>query len=364
MFPVPQQAKIYQGLLFCVLLGAGLWLAAPAIHDLRTDETLVEAWFEGELDAKVEQQLDARSPLRTQALRWWSNVQYLLFKEGMAGVVLGKEGWLYGIDEFRSPPDLPKRIQRHGQHIQQMKEALAAQQIQLLVLLVPTKLDLYPEFSSRSVPASTHSLYQAVRQHLSDQGINVIDTREPLLSAKQQGPVFLSKDTHWSPLGARIAAQAVAQQWPELQSNKPYKTTVKGVRSLAGDLVRYLPFDPALAPDYFVADQISQYQTQPLAKNQVPSASQLFANELPSLQLVGTSYSFLEHLHFPGWLKASLQRDLLVSAIPAKGAHFAMSQFWSEYQLEPIPLTTVIWEFPIRTLLSRGDRLPWKDVSQ
>ena len=56
--------------------------------------------------------------------------------------------------------------------------------------------------------------------------------------------------------------------------------------------------------------------------------------------------------NFPGFLKESLRTDLQTTAVEAKGPFYAMEQFLAGQKLADPEITTVIWEFPARTLLA------------
>ena len=55
--------------------------------------------------------------------------------------------------------------------------------------------------------------------------------REAFLAQKEQQPLFLPTDTHWTPYGARLAAQELARQHPELVGSTPYTSRQVAQRS-------------------------------------------------------------------------------------------------------------------------------------
>ena len=360
MFPVPQRASVFHGIGFCLLLSVGFCFSLPGVVDLSQQPQLKEQWLAGDLGQVVEAKIDQHSPLRQRALRWWSNLQYLLFKEGLAGVVLGKQGWLYSVEEFRSPADLARRIDYHSELILDVEQQLSKQGIELWILLVPMKLAVYPEFAPAESSVLTQDLCQQLQQRLLARQLKVIAIEDAMVKGKAQGQVYLPRDTHWSPLGAKLAAQALADNTPELRGKDRFRTEAVGSSSHQGDLINFLQFEAKLAPDYFAMTEYTKFQTLPAGDTEPVSALQLFGEDDASLQLVGTSYSFLEYLNFAGWLKAFLQRDMLVTAIPGNGAYFAMQRFWFEQQQNPAPVSQVIWEFPVRTLLRQGDDRYWQ----
>ncbi|WP_409524812.1 alginate O-acetyltransferase AlgX-related protein, partial [Pseudomonas sp.] len=121
-----------------------------------------------------------------------------------------------------------------------------------------------------------------------------------------------------------------------------------GEKEVKGDLMNYLQFDHARLAPQFGPNPIALYET--LKAQQ--SADDLFAEQDQSLLLVGTSYSKIDDWNFVGFLKEALNRDLLSIAVEARGPFEAMNQFLASDQLASPQIDTVVWEFPLRTLLA------------
>ena len=85
--------------------------------------------------------------------------------------------------------------------------------------------------------------------------------------------------------------------------------------------------------------------------NQASDAA-LFGEAAQPIMLVGSSYTKIDDWNFPGFLKESLRTDLQTTAVEAKGPFYAMEQFLAGQKLADPEITTVIWEFPVRTLLA------------
>jgi hypothetical protein len=82
-------------------------------------------------------------------------------------------------------------------------------------------------------------------------------------------------------------------------------------------------------------------------------ADSLFGEEAVSLALVGTSYTRIDDWNFVGFLKEALQRDLVSVALEARGPFQSMNEFLAGPAAKSGELQTVIWEFPLRTLLAQ-----------
>ena len=97
-FPVMSSASRVNGVLFILLLAAMLLYSTPRVVAFaRTQEpsTAATQFMSGELLRQFEDYYDKGLFLRQPSVEAWASLQYLLFREGSSGVVLGKDGWLF-----------------------------------------------------------------------------------------------------------------------------------------------------------------------------------------------------------------------------------------------------------------------------
>ncbi len=352
MYPVMRSAKNYHGWIFAtLLLVMSIYLFTVMAAFLRGEKSMANSLWSGELGDEFERVFAERYFLREFTVRWWANGRYWLLGEGLAGVILGKSGWLYTHEEFRSPADLEQRLFIHVEKVKGIAHALAQNDQHLVVVLVPTKLDLYPEFAPTKPPIISGNLYQRFYDLLQANQVDVVNIRQALMEAKQEQAVFFPTDTHWTPFGANSAASEVARLKPELRGNDRFTTLLLGEAAYEGDLLAFLQFDPQWAPQFFKPQLVPVRQTQRITVAGGHTSQDLFDAPPFSLALVGTSYSQLPLLNFPGALKTALHHDLVTMAYSGKGVYFAMNQYQtSDYSADP-QIKTVIWEYPVRTLL-------------
>jgi alginate O-acetyltransferase complex protein AlgJ len=315
MFPVMSSASKINGILFCVLLCGMFLYSLPAVI--------------------------AFSGTQTQAL----------FREGASGVVLGRDGWLFTNQEYLVPNDMEQNLDKQLALIDKIHQQLEQKGKRLIMLPVPMKLDTYAEHSTYVPSEPISDLYQHFRQRLAERGIDTVDLRSTYQSVAASEPLFLRNDTHWSPKGAELAAQTLAQQFPELLGDTPYITQAAGEKQISGDLLNYLKFDPRLAPSYFEPVYIELHETLKQEKGGLDDS--LFGEEAISLALVGTSYTRIDDWNFAGFLKQALQRDLVTVALEARGPFESMNEFLAGPAAAGDEVQTVIWEFPLRTLLAQ-----------
>jgi alginate O-acetyltransferase complex protein AlgJ len=352
MFPVMSSASKINGILFCLLLCGMFLYSLPAVIAFSGTQTQALSLFlDGKLVRKFEHFYDKRLFLRDPSVELWANIQQALFREGASGVVLGRDGWLFTNQEYLVPSDMEQNLDKQLALIDKIHQQLEQKGKRLIMLPVPMKLDTYAEHSTYVPSEPISDLYQHFRQRLAERGIDTVDLRSTYQSVAASEPLFLRNDTHWSPKGAELAAQTLAQQFPELLGDTPYITQAAGEKQISGDLLNYLKFDPRLAPSYFEPVYIELHETLKQEKGGLDDS--LFGEEAISLALVGTSYTRIDDWNFAGFLKQALQRDLVTVALEARGPFESMNEFLAGPAAAGDEVQTVIWEFPLRTLLAQ-----------
>ena len=102
--------------------------------------------------------------------------------------------------------------------MQDFKDRLAARGIDLLLVPIPGKPSIYPEKLVAGAPAEAASPTLALLDDLRGRGFQVVDLFRPLQAAKAAGggELYLRRDTHWTPRGMEVAADAIAARIREL----------------------------------------------------------------------------------------------------------------------------------------------------
>ncbi|PYC12572.1 alginate O-acetyltransferase [Pseudomonas mosselii] len=349
MYPVMNSAGKANGVVFALALAAMFVYSLPPVLSFARAQT--DSWnlfVDGKLLRKFEQVYDKRLFLREPSQQLWADAQFQLFGEGTKGVVLGKDGWLYTNQEYRVPNDLDASLASQLEQIVKVQRQLAEHGKHLVLLPLPMKLDIYASHAERAFDPRVHSLYDRFVADLQLRRLDVVPLREAYLRNLVGPRLFLKSDTHWSPDGARLSAYELARQRPQLLGDQVYVSRKAGDKTVKGDLMNYLQFDHARLAPQFGPNPIELYET--LQAEQDSDA--LFAEQTQSLLLVGTSYSKIDDWNFVGFLKEALNRDLLSIAVEARGPFEAMDQFLAGDQLQNPQIDTVVWEFPLRTLLA------------
>jgi alginate O-acetyltransferase complex protein AlgJ len=93
---------------------------------------------------------------------------------------------------------------------------IRARGIHLLVVPIPGKVAIYPEYCTSTYPASAGPArnrdFLRWSANLQRDGIDVVDLYQPLWEAKEQSSelLYLKVDSHWAPAGIGVAADVIA----------------------------------------------------------------------------------------------------------------------------------------------------------
>jgi alginate O-acetyltransferase complex protein AlgJ len=243
--------------------------------------------------------------------------------------------------------------------IGRFNRVLAAKQIALVVVVVPSKIETYAEQLPGGFEVSDYMkrFNDFVQDSLRGDGVQVIDLKKPLRDAAVQNPslpVFFRLDTHWTPTGAAVAAKAIQegiQARPNLK--KAFDDTpVQGYKltwasrpraSKVRDITRYLP---AGTPEY-PPEEILRFQ---LTKESSTRASRAGEGSAGDISLIGSSFSG-DWSGFPDALRSALQRDLVNFSINADvGPWAVMRAYLRDDAFQTKKPKLVIWEFPERSI--------------
>lgn len=148
-------------------------------------------------------------------------------------VVLGKQGWLYYDGEpgenfidiyYRSvKPFTVSELETWQTALEDRRRWLAKHGIPYLLVFVPNKETIYPEFLPDAVKKlrETTRLDQLVNYLRCNSTLDVLDLREALLAGKKRGQIYQRTGTHWNNLGAYIGYEQIinrlARRFPSLK---------------------------------------------------------------------------------------------------------------------------------------------------
>ena len=137
--------------------------------------------------------------------------------------VEGRDGWYFLANELRHvakgtawvAPEVPPEPE-HADPIPALT-ALKAQLdelgIELILVPVPAKAVIYPEkLPGEAAESDVASGAGAFLKHMREEGFTVVDLEALYKAHKSETLVYCKTDTHWSPRGVELAAEAVGKR--------------------------------------------------------------------------------------------------------------------------------------------------------
>jgi alginate O-acetyltransferase complex protein AlgJ len=279
-------------------------------------------------------------PHREASIGLMGATRYLLIGEGRKGVLVGQDGWLFTAEEARP---LPENLGATLQPIVDLRNRLAAQGTELVLVPVPAKVDVAAgQADQPELSAELAGFYDAVLTGLRAEAVPVVDARAAMLNLDD---AFFATDTHWTPAGAAGVAEAVALSGFLTRGSADLSREDEAPKQFAGDLVSYVT-SAELAPAVGLATEA----VTPYLVNAATDTTDIFAAAAVDVVLVGTSYSANPDWSFAEALKSALQSDVLNVAEQGQGPVRPMDAYLASASYAEAPPKVLIWEFPLRYL--------------
>ena len=163
---------------------------------------------------------------------------FLTVRDTGAKGVLGRDQWLFYRPDLRylvepdrveagpsdskwvQPPEHSTHRESVEQAILRFRDQLKERGIMLVVMPVPGKPSIYPDQVTRRAVGNERQFRSPTLElieGLQRQGVATVDLFAAFHEMRGSGgPLYLARDTHWTPKGAQIAAQKVAAKLSEL----------------------------------------------------------------------------------------------------------------------------------------------------
>lgn len=190
-------------------------------------------------------------------------------KELESGVLRGgSAGWLFLADELRHVEtgrfwekdwnDVSRAGVDPLPAMLDFQRRLAALGTKLLIVPVPAKAVIYPECLGKNITIEPQAGFL---QRMQEAGLHVLDL-EPIFAQHRKDPanrpLYLAQDSHWSPEGCRVAAEAVFRCLRV--GSRPGSPRIRWVTNqdmeIRGDLAR-MAGDTKLAKERVTLDRVS-----------------------------------------------------------------------------------------------------------
>lgn len=277
--------------------------------------------------------------------------------------VVGKNEWLFYNYEM-SEASHAASTNVSLDLIQRFNRVLAANGVNLVVVMVPVKMRIYSEHLPDDIKINDYmaSNYERMNKALLAANVKTIDLNTAFVNSPKRNsdtPLFFRLDTHWTPTGAMLAAETVKAG---INSNSVLKAALDATPeeafklaianrkrpSKGRDLVENLPKN-ALT---FAPEMVAQVN---VTRVQAPKED-LLGNRTPvGLTLVGSSYS-MDWTGFGDALRYSLQRDILSVAVAAdQGSWVGIESYLRDDAFQTKAPKMIVWEMPERDMRAPPD---------
>lgn len=255
-------AELALVILFLALVASGLLIQTAV--ELRTGQGVgaLELFREKPTAANLrayEHSLEDASVVAGALRPWFQFAQFAWLGDGGEKAVVGRDGWLFykpGFDAMVSRQIRPASTNDPAAAIVAWRDALARRGIQLLVVLAPNKESIYPDYLTRRAAPGQILVSPSTRDllaRLQSAQVECVDLFKVFAQARANpGPVgaphlYLAQDSHWSPAGVALAAQAVGRRLIEKgwvsSGQTRYREKPVSVERL-GDVLRMLQSPP------------------------------------------------------------------------------------------------------------------------
>ncbi|AUW57643.1 hypothetical protein C1T17_05530 [Sphingobium sp. SCG-1] len=353
--PTGNKTDRYAAFMGIALLGLAAAIAAanPATWTGALGAPIADGQWAGLYGKNFDKTLILTQPAKDA----FGTLSYLSFREGRPGVLVGDDGWLF-TDEEMVKLDTPKiALGEKIGFISAAARKLQAAGSKVVVVLVPAKMRIYGKHTGRySFMPKLQPVYGDMIAGLRRAGIGVVDLSKPFMANATKTQLFLKTDTHWTPEGAGLAAQAIAQ-WVKQsgalasdQTNSNYVLNKGATKTHSGDLLTFLPVLPSARSMAPAPDRIRTGDAELRGNGAVAADDALFGDSSIPVALVGSSYSFDPRWQFEDQLKVALHTDVLNAAQKGKGPFQPMADYLHGPEFKDAPPALVIWEVPERYL--------------
>jgi hypothetical protein len=157
--------------------------------------------------------------LRARLIQWYGETRlFLLHVSPSPGVALGKDGWLFYVDDSsledyaHVQPLAAFGVRNWRVAVLRARDWMHARRGAYVFTIAPDKHVIYQEeFPAGIRPAPNESRMDQVLATLSDSGVSV-DVRPALFDAKAHERIYQRTDTHWNDLGAFAAYQQIIER--------------------------------------------------------------------------------------------------------------------------------------------------------
>lgn len=191
----------------------------------------------GALPKMLEGFVKDRIPFRGNLIASRSKIMYKAWDiPGSDLLVFGKNGFLFNnykdvlfpddVAGGKSRPFTEELLRKHAEYYLAVNEWLSYHGIPYMLVVVPTKQRVYPEFLPDGGASQFTDWTRAdeMIKLLRKNNVTVVDVRDEVIKHKHEQLVFLRKDTHWNSYGAycgyKVIFDALSKAMPGIEPVK------------------------------------------------------------------------------------------------------------------------------------------------
>ena len=304
----------------------------------------ITQWRDGSASAEIEDNILEDLEFLTTMAKGYQMLRYTVFNEGRAGVIIGKDGWLFSREEFIPDPKRAARLlEANIKSVITTIEEFKAKNIDVLIALLPDKSRILKQhLTIKKKSRHARQRYDRVRERFSQAGIHAPDLR-PIFKQNPE-TMFFRTDTHWTNLASTSIAKSLSDiirlQHSSLADQVPYQQKTSVSAEFQGDLAQFTAEFANISKETFENIHI-QSTTANLG---------LFETENIDITLIGTSFSADTRWGFADNLRLNLQSNIDNLAEKGQGIFTPLQKLINEGYFEATPPKLLIWEIPERYL--------------
>ncbi len=221
--------------------------------------------------------------MRKQFIHIHALLAHRLLQAGNSLVEIGNDDWFFlrSDNMLQQSAGLVVREQRvieTAKTIAEVRDLLAGKGIRFIFASPPNSATVYPDMLPEWARNSgIRTEYDLMLDALVRRGVEVVDLRPPLRTARAEGAIYYQHDTHWSARGAIVGFNSVAAAIGHADWQlRPSGVLGLAIKRVGGDLARMLD----------IADDVSEW-TEPLQL--APNSSDV--SYRPSVLAIGDSFT-------------------------------------------------------------------------
>jgi alginate O-acetyltransferase complex protein AlgJ len=170
--------------------------------------------------------------LRNRIIKWMNLGRLIAFdKPSLSNVTKGKDDWFFynnkdSVDQVEGKKQYSElEITKIKQNLQLRKDYFQKNNIEYQVIIVPSKLTIYPEYFGSKVEVSGDTLVESYTKIAQEVGYNITNLKPVLQSLKSKERVFYSNDSHWNYDGMVHGYNILAERFGLIKSEFLNKST-------------------------------------------------------------------------------------------------------------------------------------------